>query len=27
LSLINIAHPDFRDKLIFEAKKLNILWY
>lgn len=25
LSLINIAHPDFRDKLIFEAKKLNIL--
>jgi len=25
LSIINIAHPDFRDKLIFEAKKLNIL--
>jgi acyl-CoA hydrolase len=25
LSLINISHPDFRDKLIFEAKKLNIL--
>lgn len=25
LSLINIAHPDFRDKLKFEAKKLNIL--
>lgn len=25
LSLINIAHPDFRDKLIFEAKKLNLI--
>ncbi len=25
LSLINIANPDFRDKLIFEAKKLNLI--
>jgi len=25
LALINIAHPDFRDKLIFEAKRLNII--
>ncbi|MDI6861538.1 MAG: acetyl-CoA hydrolase/transferase C-terminal domain-containing protein [Caldisericia bacterium] len=25
LSLINIAHPDFRDKLMFEAKKLNLI--
>ncbi|MBC7195153.1 MAG: 4-hydroxybutyrate--acetyl-CoA CoA transferase, partial [Caldisericia bacterium] len=25
LALINIAHPDFRDKLIFEAKRLNLI--
>lgn len=25
LALINIAHPDFRDNLKFEAKKLNII--
>lgn len=25
LSLINIAHPDFRDYLTFEAKKLNLI--